>query len=272
MIYSAELDAALDAARQAGEFIRREYERFAAIPNAPADISTHVDRESQDIIFRCLRERFPADGLCGEESLNTPVDTFMKARRVWVIDPIDGTRGFAMKNGEFSVMIGLTIDRRPVLGVVLEPATMRWTYAVAGHGCWVRIGESQPIRCHVTRQANPEACTLVQSRPKPQETPTGPVQAIRPTTVLEMYSAGVKMALVARGDADVYVNTYPNFADWDICAGHILVEEAGGQVTGLRGEPIQYGGPGFRQRVGLVASNGTVHNAVVARLHATTLK
>ena len=97
---------------------------------------------------------------------------------------------------------------------------------------------------------SPTACTLVQSRPKPKDVPTGPVKAIRPARVLEMYSAGVKLAVVARGEADVYVNTYPNFHDWDICAGHILVEEAGGRVTGFRGEPIDYGEPDSRQQRG----------------------
>jgi 3'-phosphoadenosine 5'-phosphosulfate (PAPS) 3'-phosphatase len=69
----------------------------------------------------------------------------------------------------------------------------------------------------------------------------------------------VKLALVARGEVDLYVNTYQAFSDWDICAGHILVEEAGGRVSGLRGQELRYGLPGAHQRHGLLGTNGVLH-------------
>ena len=271
MDYATELEAALEAAALAGRFIRAEYESFTPIPNAPANISTHVDRGSQELILRFLKERFPADGLCAEEATETRPDAPAGASRVWVVDPIDGTRGFAMKNGEFSVMIGLTVDRRPVVGVVLEPVPMRWTYAAAGGGCWTRTGDALAAPCRVTATADPAAATLVLSRSKPNAGQTATVRAVLPARVLETYSAGVKMALVARGEADVYVNTYPNFHDWDICAGHILVEEAGGRVTGFAGEPLTYGGPGYAQRRGMIVSNGAVHDRVAELLRDVPL-
>lgn len=266
-----ELAAALAAAERAGQFIRAEYESFTPIPNAPSDISTHVDKGSQDIILKFLHEAFPHDGLCAEEDTATPQTAAANApARMWVVDPIDGTRGFAMKNGEFSTMIGLTVDRVPVLGVVLEPTTMTYTYAALGGGCWTKIGErGAPARCRVRNTAQAGSCVLVQSRPRSKDSPTKAQLALKPERTLEMYSAGVKLAVVARGEADVYVNTYPNFRDWDICAGHILVTEAGGSVTGLRGEPLTYGEDGFVQRLGLVASVAGIHAAVVERLRAT---
>ena len=96
---------------------------------------------------------------------------------------------------------------------------------------------------------------------------TKQVTALSPKKVRETHSAGVKLALVARGEVDLYVNHYPNFHDWDICAGHILVEEAGGTVTTLRGQPIRYGSSGADQRLGLVASNGELHEGVLAKLN-----
>src|SRR5260370_33624284 len=92
--------------------------------------------------------------------------------------------------------------------------------------------------------------TLTTSRSKNFSVQTRPDRVLRPTRVTETYSAGIKLALVARGEADVYVNTYAAFHDWDICAGQILVEEAGGKVTGLAGEPLRYGQPGAWQRDG----------------------
>jgi 3'(2'), 5'-bisphosphate nucleotidase len=173
-----------------------------------------------------------------------------------------------MKYGEFSVMIGFTVGGKAVVGVVLEPTLGRVTYASQGGGCWAKVGDGPPARCRVSGQADPAAATLVQSRSKPGGKPKIGVTAVGPAKVLETYSAGIKLAMVARGDADLYVNDYPNFHDWDVCAGHVLVEEAGGTVTEFAGDPVEYGSPGKRQRQGMVATNGALHAAVLARLAA----
>jgi 3'(2'), 5'-bisphosphate nucleotidase len=264
--FGAELAAALEAADRAGELIRREYETFAAIPDAPASISTHVDKASQELILGYLRDRFPTDGLCAEEA--TPaLEGARTGRRVWVVDPIDGTRGFARKTGQFSVMIGLLVEGRPVVGVVLEPAAGRVTYATLGGGCWAKVGDGEPVRCRVSDRATAAECVLVQSWSKPGRE-SRPVAAVRPARVIETYSGGVKLACIARGEADVYANTYERFFDWDVCAGHVLVTEAGGRVTDLAGEPIAYQAADFSQRRGLLATNGLLHDDVLRRLAA----
>ena len=109
------------------------------------------------------------------------------------------------------------------------------------------------------------AATLTQSRSKTAK--ASPVVAkLRPAKILETYSAGLKLAQVASGEADIYANIYPAFSDWDICAGHILVEEAGGRVTTLDGREIRYGLPGFAQTGGLLASNGRLHEKALLAL------
>src|SRR5262245_13869132 len=105
-MFAKELQAALEAARKAGERILRDYESFVPIPNAPASISTETDRQSQEIILQHIHALFPDDALCAEEATPTLQNAKRTGPRVWIVDPIDGTRGFAMKNGEFSVMIG----------------------------------------------------------------------------------------------------------------------------------------------------------------------
>ncbi|HEY3790128.1 MAG TPA: inositol monophosphatase family protein, partial [Urbifossiella sp.] len=227
-----ELTAAMEAAEQAGALIRREYESFAAIPDAPASISTHADKASQELILNLLHARFPNDALCAEEKTPALENVPHSGPRVWVVDPIDGTRGFARKTGQFSVMIGLLIDAQPVLGVVMEPALDRCTYAWSGGGCWTRVGDGTSVRCAVSSRAGLSGCILTQSWSKPGQ-PTKPVQKLAPKGVIETYSGGVKLAIVARGEADLYANTYEKFFDWDVCAGHVLVTEAGGQVTNL---------------------------------------
>jgi 3'-phosphoadenosine 5'-phosphosulfate (PAPS) 3'-phosphatase len=129
----------------------------------------------------------------------------------------------------------------------------------------VREGEDETYLCRVTTTAELSTAALTQSRSKPGQT-SEPVQRLKPGRVVETYSAGIKLALVARGEADLYVNTYARFHDWDIAAGHILVEEAGGTVTGLHGEELRYGIEGAWQRDGLLATNGVLHEAAVRGL------
>lgn len=265
MAFEREYQVAIAAAREAGRFALAEYQQFVPIPDAPASISTHVDHGAQEIILQHLRREFPNDTLVAEEATATMANAAGTSGRTWVVDPIDGTRGFAMKNGEFSIMIGLTVAGKPVVGVVLEPVTNRLTAAHAGGGCWVSVGTEEPVCCRVSTQADPSAGVMVQSHSKPGKPPKPVVTAIRPKTVVETYSAGIKLAVVARGEVDFYVNDYRGFHDWDICAGQVLVEEAGGRVTQFDGQDIDYGGDKSSRR-GMIGSNGVLHAELVHRL------
>src|SRR5215471_4583348 len=161
MPYDAELDAALDAARKAGLKLKALYEDFKAIPNAPADISTEADRQSQEIVLKLLRAKFPGDAFCAEEETASLAGVPRVGSRLWIVDPIDGTRGFARKNGEFSVMIGFVERKQIAVGVVAEPALRRLTYAVRGGGCWRRDGTAaEPVRCGVSTVAELARATL----------------------------------------------------------------------------------------------------------------
>jgi 3'(2'), 5'-bisphosphate nucleotidase len=264
MPYEAELATALAAARAAGDLIREAYSSFKPIPDARADITTDADRAAQETILGTIRGRFPDDALCAEEQTPTLAKAAKEGPRLWVVDPIDGTRGFAQKNGEFSVMVAFVDRGRVAVGVVYEPAHRRLTRAVLGGGCWREDDSPGATACRVASTADLAAATLTQSRSKPGVV-SRQVRALQPVRVIETHSAGIKLALVARGEADFYVNHYEAFHDWDIAAGHILVEEAGGKVSGLRGEEIRYGSPGAWQRSRLLASNAELHAAVLAR-------
>src|SRR5262245_18813855 len=104
-MYESELEVALAAAALAGRYLIEEDERFQAIPNAAANITTHADHQAQEIILQHILQHFPGDAVCAEEATATVRQAPQSGARLWVVDPIDGTRGFAMKNGEFSVMI-----------------------------------------------------------------------------------------------------------------------------------------------------------------------
>jgi 3'(2'), 5'-bisphosphate nucleotidase len=265
MTYERELTAALEAARRAAQYLLDEYALFQAIPNAPADLSTEADRASQEIILQHLLQQFPDDAFCAEEKTPTIAGRLGTGARQWIVDPIDGTRGFAQKNGEFSVMIAFVHEGCIAAGVVLEPAHERLTYAQRDGGCWRVDGSATPVRCVVSTTAELSHATLTQSRSR-DPWRSRPALALQPKRIIETHSAGIKLALVARGEADVYVNTYAAFHDWDVCAGDILVAEAGGFVTGLAGDALRYGLSGAWQRQGLLASNGVLHNDAVDKM------
>ncbi len=264
--YQREMDIAREAAAKASEVIRSHYAELDAVDDAPASVTTKTDRASQEIILQHITRAFPSDALSAEESTATLANADQSGERLWIVDPIDGTRGFVKKNGEFSVMIGFVHRGQIQLGVVAEPATNLTTYALRGQGCWVLEGDADPRPCRVRTVEKVSEAILTQSHSKGDPLESWAARLLGVSQVCESYSAGVKLALVARGEADVYVNSYSEFHDWDICAGHILVEEAGGTVTGLQGETIQYGSPGAWQRSGLLASNGPIHAEVLTRL------
>ncbi|MBX7105591.1 MAG: 3'(2'),5'-bisphosphate nucleotidase CysQ [Gemmataceae bacterium] len=265
MKWEAELKAAREAARVAGDVIVAAYQKFAAAESAPADITTQTDRDAQEAILRSLLQRFPHDAYRAEENTRTLAAAKQVGSRMWIIDPIDGTRGFVMKNGEFSVMIGLAVDGIPVVGVVHEPAMDRTTFAADGAGCHQTVG-TKTTRVNVSGTANLEDAVLVQSHTKAGRGMSKEVATLRPKTVLETYSAGVKLARVADGTADLYVCDYMAMNDWDLAAGHALVVEAGGRVSNLSGESRIYGRESPIQAGGLLATNGRVHDATIAAL------
>src|SRR5262249_15716689 len=212
------------------------------------------------------RGRFPNDALCAEEETPTLAGVARLGRRLWIVDPIDGTRGFARKNGEFSVMIGFVAEGRPIVGVVLEPAKSRLTYAIEGGGCWRRDGTQEATRCRVTATTDLAAATLTQSHSRDPNKRSKEASALNPARIVETYSAGIKLAQVARGEADIYLNTYEACHDWDICAGEVLVTEAGGRVTNLAGVDPRYGRQGAVQPGGLLASNASLHDAALTAI------
>ncbi len=266
MDYRRELEAAIAAAERAAVVILDLYASFEPIADAPVSISTQADRDSQESILRYLRESFPGDALRAEERTAALEGVSHAGPRLWVVDPIDGTRGFARKNGEFSVMVAFVADGEAVAGVVLEPAAGRLTYAARGAGCWRRDAGGEPARTQVTPAATLPEAVLVQSHTDPARGPSRPVRQLRPRAVVETYSAGIKLARVARGEADLYVSTYDVMNDWDIAAGHILVTEAGGRITNLSGRPLRYGAANPKHHGGLLASNGALHDTALAAL------
>jgi len=187
------------------------------------DLVTNADRDVDAFLNVELRRILPAAWL-SEESAD---DLDRLGRDAWIVDPLDGTREFAQGIAEYAIAVALVAQGRPVLGVVHHPATGDSFWAAHGGGAF-RNGE--PIRVM-------EATTLLASR---SEVATGEFAPLADTwTVRPMGSVQLKLALVAAGEAAVTLSRGPKH-EWDVCAGALIVAEAGGLATDMFGTPFCY--------------------------------
>lgn len=258
---TTDLDLALGLARDAGaEVVRIRNGGPLAVDLKPGDEPVTVaDRTANAMIVAGLRKAFSADWIISEES---PVMPGSDARR-WYVDPIDGTKDFIRGSDGFSVMIGLVEGTRPVLGVVHQPTVGRTFFATPAGGFVELDGERTPLA--VSPTADPSAARLVASASHRSTD----IDRVKSTLGLSdeqnIGSVGVKLALIAMGVRDLYVNPWPKTKAWDTCAPEAILVAAGGRLTDLFGTPIDYLGRLDHPR-GLIASNGHIHDAVVAKI------
>ena len=223
---------------------------------------TAADQAADDLIAAGLRQAFPHDGLLTEEAED---DLSRLAKdRVWIVDPLDGTTEFITETGEFAVQIALTLRGQPVLGVVYQPAKGHLFRAVQDQGAYLEV-EGQVTRLSVSTQQDPAQMCLVASRSHYSEFVDLARQALGIDTAHRVGSVGLKVGMVARAECDLYLATTIS-KEWDLCAPHALLLEAGGVLTNLCGEPLVYNKRNVLECTGLIASNGLIHDQIVETL------
>ena len=230
-------------AERAGALILQHYGDEVAV-RAKADASpvTIADEAAEALILEGLAELTPEIPVVAEETVAAGHVPALDGERFWLVDPLDGTKEFLSRNGEFTVNIALIEGREPVLGVVLAPALGKLWGGVRGAGAMLRdAAGARPIA----------------ARPRPAQGLVGVASRshIDPATeafldqagAAERISAGssLKFCLVAEGRADVYPRFGPTM-EWDTAAGHAVLGAAGGTVTTKDGAPFGYRTPGFR--------------------------
>lgn len=203
---------------------------------------TAADHAAEAVIEEGLRTLTPDLPIVAEEAMAAGcVPTIDANARFWLVDPLDGTREFLSRNGEFTVNVGLIEAGRPILGIVAAPALARLWWGVAGHGAFRREQDAE-VAIH-TRRPPADGLVAVASRSHRDPTTDAWLASHR---VRETVSAGsaLKFCLVAEGRADVY----PRFGrtmEWDTAAGQAVLEAAGGRVETQDGTRLRYGKPGF---------------------------
>jgi 3'(2'), 5'-bisphosphate nucleotidase len=256
----AELQSAEDLAVRAGAILLKHYgQRTSVAWKGKNDPVTAADIEASRFIVGELRTRFPGDAiLCEEEKddLNR-----LSNPRVWVIDPMDGTKEFIAGRGEFAVMIGLAIDGEARLGVVYQPTEEKLYRGAIGHGAYLsRNGEVTPLR--VSSEGTPSMATMALSRSHLSTNTEAIRERLGILRTVQTGSIGIKVGLVCEGRADVYVQGRGTSL-WDTCGPEALIHAAGGRMTDATGQPFRYNVEDVRNVRGVVATNGVLHSRVV---------
>ena len=270
--FETELRVVLELARRAGEAALSFYGKPLRVEHKEEfdEPVTQADRTVNELIVRALRESFPADGVLAEESVDT--ERRIGCERVWMIDPIDGTKGFIAGTGDFAVQIGLAVEGRAALGVLYAPATDVLYWAARGHGSWVlrptseAEGEARPERLRVSGETELTRMRLAESRSHRGPKMDAVVRALGVRAEVRSHSVGIKVGLLVERQADLYIHMSPKTKQWDTCAPEVVLTEAGGRMTDIWGGPLHYNTPDVLNRNGLVASNGAAHERVLERM------
>lgn len=250
--------------RDAGPIVRAFHDQHDDIAWKDADDPvTAADRAVNYFLVGALRRAFPADGILAEESKDDL--TRLHHERVWCVDPLDGTKEFIARNGEFSIMVGLAVAGEAVLGVVYQPIVDLMYSGVRGVGAWMTTPAGrQALR--VSEIADPTAMRLVVSRSHRNPITDALKTALGLTQERISGSVGLKCGLIARGEADLYLHPAPGLKEWDTCAPEAILTGAGGRLTDCWGRPLRYNRPDVARHGGLVASNGRCHDRIIAHM------
>ena len=225
-------------AREAGEAIMSIYaEGFDVQRKDDNSPLTAADLAAHHIIMGGLERLQPAYPVISEESASIPFETRQQWATYWLVDPLDGTREFIKRNGEFTVNIALIHQHEPVLGVVFAPALGLLFHATRGNGAWRQLGKQPPQRIQC-RPYDPTQVTVAGSRSHADERLMAFLQRIGPHMLISMGSS-LKICLVAEGRADVYPRLGLT-SEWDTAAAQCVLEEAGGRLIDSQGRTMRY--------------------------------
>ena len=197
---------------------------------------TAADLASHQLLVDGLAALTPGIPVLSEESAGVPYATRSTWSRYWLVDPLDGTREFVKRNGEFTVNIALIEDHEPVLGIVQVPVGGELAAAWRGGGAWIDRPGEKARRVTTRKRALP--IVVAGSRSHASERETELLARLGHCAKIPLGSS-LKFLRVAAAEADLYLRLGPT-SEWDTAAGQCVLEEAGGAVLDLRGEPLRY--------------------------------
>lgn len=255
----------LATAREASEIVMRVYgeEDVGAELKGPNDPVTRADREANALIVSRLARDFPGIPIVAEESDPSTYADFGKAPCAFFVDPVDGTRDFIERDGEFCVMIGFTEAGVATVGVVLCPVFQKTYTGIVGVGAFCN---DRPISASKTSKLEDARCAV--SRFHRSKSVDEKLARLACKELVPVGSAGIKGAYIASGELDVFAHPSRGAMKlWDSCAPCAIVTAAGGVLTDATGRPYDYRGP-VAQGTGTLAASAALHAEAVRRLTA----
>lgn len=252
-----DIEQIITIVKNAGGLVMQYYGTNPKVSTKPdSTLVTVADLASDKYIRSELHKLFPKDKILSEETENTIKDY---SGRVWIVDPLDGTRIFTLNGKGFSTVIGLCQDGVPILGVIYAPAQDILFYAKKGEGAFMKD------KSGITRLIVKETKRLSQG-----------VGMIKPgTTNLSKMSipqifydngAALMVMDVARGKLDLHLEATFKASKWDVCASQIILEESGGKLTDLKGNPIDYKNKASKLENSYIATNNFIHTEALKEI------
>jgi myo-inositol-1(or 4)-monophosphatase len=254
---AADLELATYAARAAGEIAMQYFGTELVVQHkTPQQPLTAADLEADARLHDLLLGERPDYGWLSEETADGPER--LQRQRVWIVDPIDGTRSFIAGSPEFAISVGLAEQGAAVVGVVYNPAREELFWAIRGAGAYVREGGGAAERLCVSERRPGDRLVMLASR---SDIAAGDFDPFHGWSVEPLGSTAYKLAGVAWGRGESFLSRGEK-SEWDVCAGVLLVQEAGGRVTDVEGrEPRFNRDPPCMH--GLVATNGMLHETLL---------
>lgn len=233
-----DLDFLSSLTTEAGEAVLEVY-RATCSTEEKEDRSPFAlaNKRAHQIISQGLGARYPAIPVLSEEKKDIPHSVRMEWQRFWLVDPLDGTGGFIKRNDEFTVNIALIEGDMPVLGAIYLPARELLYLALKGSGCWkIKNGIRQSLKVGTPSREKPIRVVVSRSHASPD---TIALIDLLPRCVTLNRGSALKFCMIAEGEADFYPRLDAAW-EWDTAAGQVIVTEAEGVMTGLKGEPLTY--------------------------------
>jgi 3'(2'), 5'-bisphosphate nucleotidase len=238
-----QLPGLLALTRDAGRAILAHYrDGIAATSKTDRSPVTAADTAAHETIVRGLAELDPMTPVVSEEGRAPDYEARRRWPRFWLVDPLDGTKEFIQRNGEFTVNIALIEAGRPTIGVVLAPAQDLLYHAAEGHGAWRQAGSQPAERVFARDRSGDEALTVVESRSHPSPELEDLLRTLRVARRIVLGSS-LKFCWLADGRADVYPRLGPTM-EWDVAAGDCIYRNSG--RTEPRPSPLTYNKPDLR--------------------------
>lgn len=258
------LEKIIEIAKEASKILLKYYKTDIEIKYKEAGKGspvTKADFESDAFIRTRLQKMFPQDKILSEETENRLKDF---SGRVWIVDPLDGTRKYTEGKDGFCIIISLCEDGVPTLGVVYVPAKDELYYAQKGRGAFLETGKTiKQIKTSKVSMLSQAAGIIKTS--KIRKTSWNRLSQLKVREVFDFleYGAGVKMAKVAEGEVDFYIDAVFSPCKWDTSGPQVIIEEAGGKITDLFGEPLDYKQKNSKWKNPILVSNGIIHQTII---------